>query len=73
VEKCGEIRFVFGDDPFMHVHIFTADRYTGTPEETAEARPEWFHMEDLPFDEMSFQNHAFRFHLLGNLSYSIRL
>lgn len=52
VEKQGELRFVFGDDPFMHVHVFTADAYTGEPEETAEADPAWFHIDEIPYDEM---------------------
>lgn len=52
VEKRGDLRFVFGDDPFMHVHVFHADQFHGKPEETAEARPEWFHIDDLPYAEM---------------------
>lgn len=52
VEKRGELRFVFGDDPFMYVHIFTADTYRGEPEETEEAAPHWFHVDDLPYEEM---------------------
>lgn len=52
VEKVGELEFVFGDDPFMFVHVFTADSFSGTPEETEEARPEWFNTGNLPLDEM---------------------
>jgi 8-oxo-dGTP diphosphatase len=52
VEKVGELEFVFGDDPFMFVHVFTADSFSGTPEETEEARPEWFSTDDLPLDKM---------------------
>lgn len=52
VEKKGELRFVFGDDPFMHVHVFTAEEFHGDPTESVEARPEWFHVDELPFEEM---------------------
>lgn len=52
VEKRGETRFVFGDDPFMHVHIFVATDYDGEPEETGEAEPHWFHVDELPYDDM---------------------
>jgi len=38
VEKVSELEFVFGDDPFMFVHVFTADSFSGTPEETEENR-----------------------------------
>ncbi|MFP4230016.1 MAG: 8-oxo-dGTP diphosphatase, partial [Candidatus Nanohaloarchaea archaeon] len=47
-----ELEFLFGDDPFMFVHVFKASDFTGTPEETEEARPEWFDTENLPFEEM---------------------
>lgn len=52
VEKCGELHFVFGDDPFMHVHVFTTTEFHGKPEETEEAAPHWFHIDKLPFEEM---------------------
>ena len=52
VEKIGELEFVFGEQPFMFVHVFRAEEFSGEPEETEEARPEWFNTGDLPFDEM---------------------
>lgn len=51
-EKVGELRFVFGDDPFMHVHVFVADGYTGEPRESDEAEPVWMDVHELPYDEM---------------------
>lgn len=51
-EKRAELRFVFGDDPLMHVHAFVADEFEGTPRETPEADPAWFPATDLPFDRM---------------------
>lgn len=52
LEKVGELEFVFGDEPFMHVHVFRTDSFAGTPQETVEADPEWFHREEIPYDEM---------------------
>jgi len=52
VEKIGELEFVFGKTPFMFVHVFTAKDFTGEPEETEEARPEWFDIDELPLENM---------------------
>jgi 8-oxo-dGTP diphosphatase len=52
VEKIGELEFIFGEDPFMFVHVFTAKEFEGEPEETEEARPEWFEVDDLPYEDM---------------------
>lgn len=52
LEKTGELAFVFGDEPFMHVHVFRTTSFSGTPKETPEADPEWFHREEIPYDEM---------------------
>ena len=51
-EKCGELAFTFGGDPFMFVHVYRADEYDGTPRETEEAVPRWYPVDDLPYDEM---------------------
>jgi 8-oxo-dGTP diphosphatase len=51
-EKVGEFRFVFGDDPRMFVHVFRAEAFAGVPEESAEADPEWFDYESVPYEEM---------------------
>ena len=40
------------DDWDAVVHVFRATEYAGTPEETDEADPEWFPVDDLPFSEM---------------------
>jgi len=45
--------FVYrSDDWDAVVHVFRATEYVGTPEETEEADPRWFPVDDLPFDEM---------------------
>ena len=52
MEKIGELEFIFGEDPFMFVHVFKAEDYSGSPIETEEARPKWFDTDDLPYNEM---------------------
>jgi 8-oxo-dGTP diphosphatase len=52
LEKIGELEFLFGQDPFMFVHVFKAESHSGEPEESEEARPEWFKTENIPLDEM---------------------
>ena len=50
--KVGEFEFVFGDDPVTFVHVFRATEFEGTPRETPEADPEWFAIDDAPYDQM---------------------
>jgi 8-oxo-dGTP diphosphatase len=50
-EKVGE--FVYrSDDWDAVVHVFRATEYAGTPEESDEADPAWFPVDDLPLAEM---------------------
>lgn len=48
----GELFFHAEDMPRIHVHVYVAHEYEGTPAETEEAIPIWFRLEDIPFDEM---------------------
>lgn len=48
----GELEFMFGEKPFMFVHVFKAESFSGEPGETEEARPKWFSIDDLPLEEM---------------------
>jgi len=52
VEKCGELDFRFGDDPFTYVYVFRADGLAGEPAATPEADPEWVAVDAVPYDEM---------------------
>ena len=52
LEKVGELDFVFGQDPFQRVHVFRTEKHEGEPEETEEARPEWFDIDEMPYDQM---------------------
>lgn len=50
-EKAGV--FVYRSDGWdAVVHVFRATEYEGTPEESEEADPAWFPVDDLPFSEM---------------------
>ena len=51
-EKKGELAFYFAEEPFMNVHVFRAESYTGTVEESDEAEPDWMDITDLPYDRM---------------------
>jgi len=52
VEKVGEVDFIFGDNPFHQVHIYITDEYSGKPEETEEAVPEWYKTGEIPYSQM---------------------
>ena len=52
LEKVAELKFYFGGDPDQHVHVFMTEEYSGNSEETEEARPEWFQIEDIPYEAM---------------------
>ena len=52
LEKVAELKFFFGGDPDQHVHVFKTEKYRGSAEETEEARPEWFSVEEMPYDDM---------------------
>ncbi len=52
LKKVGELEFFFGKEPFMYVHAFKTTKYSGEPEETEEARPEWFPVDGMPYDQM---------------------
>jgi 8-oxo-dGTP diphosphatase len=48
----GEVKFQFTDQYSVHVFIFTATQYEGTPTETDEAAPLWFNTKEIPYREM---------------------
>ncbi|MEX1027645.1 MAG: 8-oxo-dGTP diphosphatase [Candidatus Paceibacterota bacterium] len=51
--KLGRIAFwVRGQHDPIYMHIFSVGEYTGEPVETEEMRPEWFHIDTLPYDGM---------------------
>ena len=50
----GKIKFYEKTDPsFGHyAHVFFATEWGGQPTETEEMRPEWFTVQDIPYDKM---------------------
>lgn len=53
LEKMGTIDFEFiGDPQNLEVHIFKISNFEGEPKEGDEMKPQWFHINDIPFDKM---------------------
>jgi 8-oxo-dGTP diphosphatase/2-hydroxy-dATP diphosphatase len=55
--KVALLHFYFPDDPAkkdwnQDVHVYLADKWKGVPQETEEMKPQWFAIEDVPFDKM---------------------
>ena len=51
-EKCGEFSFTLGDHDGLFVHVFRTESFAGEARETEEAIPEWFEIDEVPYDEM---------------------
>lgn len=53
LEKVGIVDFEFKGNPeILEVHIFRSDSFLGEPTESEEMKPEWFHIDEIPFKEM---------------------
>ncbi len=53
LERSGELDFEFqAQAEFLAVTIFKVREYTGQPRESEEMKPQWFHIDDIPFNEM---------------------
>src|SRR3989344_4954019 len=53
MQKVGFLEFEFNDNPeIIEAHIFRADFFIGEPKETEEMRPQWFHIDEIPFADM---------------------
>jgi 8-oxo-dGTP diphosphatase len=52
LEHLGEMRFQFVDGYGIHVYIYRAGDYEGTPAETSEAIPIWVDDDKIPYEEM---------------------
>ncbi len=51
--KTGVIDFEFENNPVvLEVHIFRATKWSGEPRETEEMKPQWFEVNEIPFDQM---------------------
>jgi 8-oxo-dGTP pyrophosphatase MutT (NUDIX family) len=52
-QKFGEILFKFQTDEQDHlVHFFKATKYSGNLIESDEMKPEWFHADEIPYNQM---------------------
>lgn len=53
LNKVGIIDFESKGDPeIVQVHIFRSDNFSGEPTESEEMKPQWFHIDELPFKKM---------------------
>ncbi len=52
VQLCGELQFQFTDGYSIHVWVFRANDFEGTPTETEEADPFWVPLDEIPYDAM---------------------
>lgn len=58
VEKTAVITFYAGGVPDFEVHIFRSNIFTGEPHETTSMIPDWYDIDDLPFDDMHDSDHT---------------
>jgi len=53
LDKLGIIDFESKGDPeILQVHIFRSDIFSGEVSESEEMKPQWFHIDEIPFKEM---------------------
>lgn len=51
--KVGIIDFEFEGNPeTLQVHIFKLTNFSGEPQESEEMKPQWFHVDDIPYRDM---------------------
>lgn len=53
IEKRGIIEFAWkGKEEILEVHIFYGSDFVGEPTESEEMKPQWFPLDQIPYDEM---------------------
>lgn len=53
IEKMGVINFNWENNPeTLEVHLFRTDNFRGEVAESEEMRPQWYHIDEIPFDQM---------------------
>lgn len=72
VHPVGELRFQFVDGYAIHVYVFRADGFSGSPEPTAEATPVWADVGSIPYQRMWEDDEIWLPHLLGGQPFSGR-
>ena len=53
IKNIGHITFEFVGDPvILEVSVFKTRSFSGEPAESDEMKPQWFHKDEIPFDQM---------------------
>ena len=53
MNKLGILEFAYQDGSGnMEVHIFYVKEFRGSPAESEEMRPKWFHIDEIPYNQM---------------------
>ncbi|WP_137289114.1 8-oxo-dGTP diphosphatase [Natronorubrum halophilum] len=52
VEKAGELAFFLDGEAHTFCHVYRSRSFSGEPTASAEARPEWVPVTDVPYDQM---------------------
>lgn len=53
IKKRGVLNFKLQDEPeILEVHVFSTSDFKGKPIETEEMRPQWFKINEIPYDKM---------------------
>ncbi len=53
LDKVGIIELKFQGNPeILQIHIFKVNNFLGEPRESEEMAPQWFHINDIPFQNM---------------------
>jgi 8-oxo-dGTP diphosphatase / 2-hydroxy-dATP diphosphatase len=53
VNELGIVEFCYQDGSGnMEVHIFCAKEFKGCPAESEEMKPKWFHIDEIPYNQM---------------------
>lgn len=53
LNKIGVLKFEFENNPeIIEVHIFKSENFSGEPTESEEMNPRWFHVDEIPFEQM---------------------
>jgi len=52
LQEMGILHFDFVDGLRLHCTVFLGTEFEGVPTETREAKPEWFRIDEVPYDRM---------------------
>ncbi|MFP8954992.1 8-oxo-dGTP diphosphatase [Natrialbaceae archaeon A-arb3/5] len=52
LEAAGELTFLLDGETHTVCHVFRTESFEGEPRSSSEARPEWFGVDEVPYDQM---------------------